>query len=46
MNFLADESVFARRVEALRRLGHDVVTAKDAGQLDADLVRMVDPLNG
>lgn len=33
MKFLADESVFAPMVEGLRRLGHDVRTAKDAGIL-------------
>ena len=33
MKFLADESVFAPMAEALKRLGHDVVTAKDAGLL-------------
>ena len=33
MRVLADESVFAPMVEALRRLGQEVVTAKDAGLL-------------
>jgi len=35
MRFLADQDVYAATVRLLRKLGHDIVTAADSGQVQA-----------